>query len=122
MCRKFQIVFTILKSVDYKAIKSSQEFQAYVKHTAELRRVQLENMSRAEALSFFINVYNALVIHANVVNGPPVSLWQRYKVSAVMLFSMFCSRSTTVISAPTMLDTFHPGAKVSTLVSNPQHR
>ena len=63
-------------------MKSSPEFQAYVKHTGELKRVKLENMPRAEKLSFFINVYNALVIHANVVNGPPVSLWQRYKVRA----------------------------------------
>ena len=30
-------------------------------------------------LSFFINVYNALVIHANVEVGLPVGSWQRYK-------------------------------------------
>ena len=61
-------------------MKSSPEFEGYVKHTAELKRVQLDDMPRAEKLSFFINVYNAMVIHANVVNGPPVTLWQRYKV------------------------------------------
>ena len=74
------------KGVDYKAMKSSAEFQAYVKHTGELKRVKLENMPRAEKLSFFINVYNALVIHANVVNGPPVSLWQRYKFFNVVSY------------------------------------
>lgn len=30
-------------------------------------------------MAFFINIYNALVIHANVAFGPPVNLWQRYK-------------------------------------------
>ena len=58
----------------------SKEFGAYIKHTAELQRVKLEGMSREETLAFFINIYNALVIHANVVRGPPVNLWQRYKV------------------------------------------
>ena len=61
-------------------MKSSKEFEAYVKHTAELKRVQLEEAPREEKLSFFINVYNALVIHANVVNGAPDNLWKRYKV------------------------------------------
>lgn len=59
----------------------SDEFLAYIKHTAELQRVKLEGMTREETLAFFINIYNALVIHANVVRGPPVTLWQRYKVT-----------------------------------------
>jgi len=58
----------------------SQLFKDYTKHTAELQRVQLENATREEKLSFFINIYNALVIHATVVRGPPSNLWQRYKV------------------------------------------
>lgn len=74
------------KGVDYKAMKSSKEFEAYVKHTGELKRVQLEATPREEKLSFFINVYNALVIHANVVNGPPVNLWQRYKFFNVVSY------------------------------------
>ncbi|KAJ8305746.1 hypothetical protein KUTeg_016291 [Tegillarca granosa] len=45
----------------------------------ELQRVQIQNASREEKLAFFINIYNALVIHANVERGPPVNLWQRYK-------------------------------------------
>ncbi|KAL9968655.1 hypothetical protein ACROYT_G020770 [Oculina patagonica] len=67
------------KGVDYAAMAQSKEFLAYVKHTAELQRVKLEGMTREETLAFFINIYNALVIHANVVRGPPVNLWQRYK-------------------------------------------
>ena len=61
-------------------MSQSLEFKAYIKHTAELQRVKLEGMTREETLAFFINIYNALVIHANVVRGPPVNLWQRYKV------------------------------------------
>lgn len=60
----------------------NKEFLAYIKHTAELQRVKLEGMTREETLAFFINIYNALVIHANVMRGPPVNLWQRYKVIA----------------------------------------
>lgn len=69
------------QGVDYGAMAQSKEFLAYVKHTAELQRVKLEGITREETLAFFINIYNALVIHANVVRGPPVTLWQRYKVT-----------------------------------------
>ncbi len=37
-----------------------------------------------EKLAFFINVYNALIIHATVKIGPPTNLWQRYKVGVIM--------------------------------------
>ncbi|XP_067051078.1 uncharacterized protein [Acropora muricata] len=67
------------RGVDYVAMGESEDFKAYIKHTAELQRVKLEGMTREETLAFFINIYNALVIHANVVRGPPVNLWQRYK-------------------------------------------
>ena len=69
------------QGVDYASMGQSSEFLAYVKHTAELQRVKLEGMTREETLAFFINIYNALVIHATVVRGPPVNLWQRYKVT-----------------------------------------
>lgn len=65
--------------VNYKAIGESAEFKQYVKHTAELQRVVIETATREEKLAFFINVYNALVIHAFVTQGPPTNLWQRYK-------------------------------------------
>ncbi|XP_065062483.1 uncharacterized protein LOC135689250 isoform X2 [Rhopilema esculentum] len=74
------------KKVDYKAIGESAEFKQYQKHTAELKRVNVENASREEKLAFFINVYNALVIHAFVVRGPPTNLWQRYKFFNVVSY------------------------------------
>ncbi|XP_041359052.1 uncharacterized protein LOC121375589 [Gigantopelta aegis] len=67
------------KKVDYKGIGASVEFKHYVRLTKELQRVQIASSSREEKLAFFINIYNALVIHANIVRGPPDNLWQRYK-------------------------------------------
>lgn len=52
----------------------------YVRATAELKRVDLSSLSRQDKIALFINIYNALVIHAFVVQGPPNTLWKRYKV------------------------------------------
>ena len=57
----------------------------------------MENASREEKLAFFINVYNALVIHAFVVRGPPTNLWQRYKVRCLDYFLQFMQRRRTVL-------------------------
>lgn len=65
--------------VDYRGISRSKKFEVYVRATAELKRVDLTSLSREEKIALFINVYNALVIHAFVVQGPPNTLWKRYK-------------------------------------------
>ncbi|XP_076462011.1 uncharacterized protein LOC143294531 [Babylonia areolata] len=67
------------KRVDYKGIANSDEFRRYVQLARELQRVNLQECGREDKLAFFVNIYNALVIHANIVRGPPVNLWQRYK-------------------------------------------
>ncbi|XP_045158695.2 uncharacterized protein LOC123524512 isoform X2 [Mercenaria mercenaria] len=67
------------KKVNYNGIGKSSEFEQYVRLAKELVRVQIVEATREEKLAFFINVYNAQVIHANVTMGPPVNLWQRYK-------------------------------------------
>lgn len=67
------------KKVNYKEIAGSDEFKKYVRLTKELQRVNVVDASVDEKVAFFINIYNALVIHANVAFGPPVNLWQRYK-------------------------------------------
>ena len=67
------------RKVNYKGISTSSDFDVYKTKTKELQRVQVTTASREEKLAFFINIYNALVIHANVVLGPPKGLWQRYK-------------------------------------------
>ena len=67
------------KSVDYKGIAESDEFKEYVQLTLQLQRLSLDNLTREQLLAFFINIYNALVIHGNVQYGFPESAFQRYK-------------------------------------------
>ncbi|XP_070554538.1 uncharacterized protein [Ptychodera flava] len=74
------------KGVDYKGIGESKKFNLYKKTTAELVRLDMDRLSREEKLAFFINIYNALVIHANVQVGPPTNLWQRYKFFNVVSY------------------------------------
>ena len=77
---RINTIIVFIQKVNYAGIGASSEFQRYVRLTKELARVQIAEASREEKLAFFINIYNAQVIHANVTMGPPVNLWQRYKV------------------------------------------
>lgn len=72
------------KAVNYKGIAADPEFQNYLKLAKELHRVDVVNSSREEKLAFFINIYNALVIHATIKMGAPTNLWQRYKVHIII--------------------------------------
>ena len=66
--------------VDYRGISKSHKFEAYVRATAELKRVDLLSLSVEEKIAFFLNVYNALVVHGFVVLGPPTNHLKRYRV------------------------------------------
>ncbi|XP_030845992.1 uncharacterized protein LOC593247 [Strongylocentrotus purpuratus] len=67
------------KSVNYKGIAESSQFKMYTRMTAQLYRVDIKSATREEKIAFFINIYNALVIHGYVAVGAPTNLWQRYK-------------------------------------------
>ncbi|RUS78046.1 hypothetical protein EGW08_014185 [Elysia chlorotica] len=67
------------KQVDYKGMKASDEFKTYTNMTRELIRIDIKSASREEKIAFFVNIYNALVIHANIVKGPPSNMYSRYK-------------------------------------------
>lgn len=67
------------KSVDYKAMSRNPVFERYCEMAVQLQRVELLSLSREEKLAFFINTYNALVIHGNLRLGFPTNMWQRYK-------------------------------------------
>ncbi|GFS22489.1 glutaredoxin [Elysia marginata] len=67
------------KAMDYKGMKASAEFKTYTEIARELTRVDIKSASREEKLAFFINIYNALVIHANIERGPPTNIFGRYK-------------------------------------------
>ncbi|XP_061579766.1 uncharacterized protein zgc:152951 isoform X1 [Cololabis saira] len=67
------------KSVDYKGMSANPDFQRYCDLAIQLQRVELLSLSREEKMAFFINIYNALVIHGYLRLGPPTNMWQRYR-------------------------------------------
>ncbi|XP_046869769.1 uncharacterized protein zgc:152951 isoform X2 [Hypomesus transpacificus] len=67
------------KCVDYKAMSLSPVFERYCDLAVQLQRVELLSLSREEKLAFFINTYNALVIHGHLRIGAPTNMWQRYR-------------------------------------------
>ncbi|KAH7624445.1 hypothetical protein Ndes2526B_g00645 [Nannochloris sp. 'desiccata'] len=60
------------KKVNYKAMSRDPAFRLYVDAAAELQKVDLASLStrREEAMAFWINVYNAMVVHATAAIGP----------------------------------------------------
>jgi hypothetical protein len=68
-------------AVDYRGISISYKFEEYIRSTAELKRVDLFSLTRNQKIAFFLNIYNALVIHAFVVQGPPTNNLKRLLVS-----------------------------------------
>ncbi|XP_069554586.1 uncharacterized protein [Brachyistius frenatus] len=67
------------KSVDYKGMSVNPAFERYCELAIQLQRVELLSLSREEKLAFFINIYNALVIHGYLRLGHPTNMWQRYR-------------------------------------------
>jgi len=58
-------------------LEESEEFRKFALATSELQSIDLFALKQQEKLALFLNLYNMLVIHANVVVGPPVGLIQR---------------------------------------------
>ncbi|KAJ6839448.1 uncharacterized protein M6B38_314920 [Iris pallida] len=58
-------------SLDYGRIASSEEFRRYVNLVQDLQRVDIFTLSVEETMSFFLNLYNAMVIHAVIRIGRP---------------------------------------------------
>ncbi|XP_063603013.1 uncharacterized protein LOC134778987 [Penaeus indicus] len=67
------------KSVNYKAMKGTSDYKEYTKLSRELQRVPVEKLDQDGRKAFFINIYNALVIHSTVENGPPTNWLSRLK-------------------------------------------
>jgi hypothetical protein len=57
---------------------STHQFQSYKKLTIELQRVDVAALPRNARLAFFINVYNALVIHGTVEKGKPKNMLSKF--------------------------------------------
>ncbi|KAK8936268.1 hypothetical protein KSP39_PZI012949 [Platanthera zijinensis] len=60
-----------LRHLDYARIGSSEEFRRYTNVVQDLQRVDVFGISADERTAFFLNLYNAMVIHANVSIGRP---------------------------------------------------
>lgn len=65
------------KALDYQALRADPAFRTYVNATAELQKADVTSLSREERIAFFINIYNAIVVHALAVFGPASNLKQR---------------------------------------------
>lgn len=67
------------RHVDYRSIQGCEEFKRYIRTTEELQRVEIDDLSREEKLTFFINLYNMMAIHALVTCGHPAGPLDRRK-------------------------------------------
>lgn len=65
---------------DYQKISTLSNFETYLNVITQMQRINFINSDFNERLAFFINVYNALVIHGKIEFGYPNTAWQRYKV------------------------------------------
>ena len=65
------------KKVNYVAMETSTAFQKYISLTQLLSQYSIEylnqNLNNSQKLSFFINIYNSLIIHATCVIGAPAN-------------------------------------------------
>lgn len=83
--RLMKIMSAILESyasedryhLDYLAISNSEEFRRYLNMVQSLQRVDLSALSPDEKLAFFLNLYNAMVIHAVIRRGYPEGMIDR---------------------------------------------
>ncbi|XWS64078.1 hypothetical protein CRYUN_Cryun06bG0156100 [Craigia yunnanensis] len=57
--------------VNYYVISKSEEFRRYLNLARDLQRINLQVLTPDERLAFFLNLYNAMVIHAVISIGHP---------------------------------------------------
>lgn len=81
-CMALYVLSSLPQSVDYKGMSMNPAFERYCELAIQLQRVELLSLSREERLAFFINIYNALVIHGYLRLGAPTNMWQRYRVGS----------------------------------------
>ncbi|XP_073273988.1 uncharacterized protein [Primulina huaijiensis] len=65
------------RHLDYVGISNSEEFRRYVNLVEDLQRVNLTTLSADEKLAFFINLHNAMAIHAVIRIGSPGDMIDR---------------------------------------------
>ncbi|KAF0929488.1 hypothetical protein E2562_021584 [Oryza meyeriana var. granulata] len=65
------------RHLDYSRIVASEEFRRYANLVQELQRVDMSALSAEERLPFFLNLHNAMAIHAVVRVGQPGTVERR---------------------------------------------
>jgi hypothetical protein len=99
------------KALNYKALKQDPVFKTYVNSTAELQKVDVVSLNREERMAFFINIYNAVVVHALAVFGPASNLKQRsgshVTVPPTMLIFALCMYQAFVRVLHAAAEAFH---------------
>ncbi|KAL9271662.1 Glutaredoxin-2-like protein [Drosera capensis] len=89
-----KIMYAILESyasedrrhVDYISINNSEEFRRYLKLIQGLHRVDISALSSNQRLAFFLNLYNAMVIHGMIRMGYPEGIMERKPLVADFLY------------------------------------
>ena len=66
------------KALNYEALRADPLFSTYANATSELQKVDIALLNQEERMAFFINIYNAVVVHALAVFGPASNLQQRW--------------------------------------------
>ena len=65
------------RSLDRAGLVASPEFAQFEADVTHLQRVDLGSLDSSARTAFFINVYNVLCVHGQVVHGPPSSVLAR---------------------------------------------
>ncbi|KAL3502206.1 hypothetical protein ACH5RR_036655 [Cinchona calisaya] len=65
------------RHLDYVSISKSEEFRRYINVVEDLQRVNILTFSAEEKLAFFLNLYNAMAIHAVITIGHPGGMIDR---------------------------------------------
>lgn len=74
--------------VNYEALAKSEDFARYERDTVGLKEVDPTRFSRDERLAFFLNVYNALVIHSFVRLKKPENIAARMGLYATASYDI----------------------------------
>ncbi|CAP22875.2 Protein CBG01762 [Caenorhabditis briggsae] len=68
------------QSIIYGGLSSNDNFTRYIQFARELNQVTFDDSTPDDRLTFFINVYNMMLIHITLKHGPPIGIWQRRKL------------------------------------------
>ncbi|XP_076884753.1 uncharacterized protein LOC143534034 [Bidens hawaiensis] len=68
------------RHIAYRSIHGSEEFARYLRIAEQLQRLDLNKTAKEERLSFFVNLYNLMTIHAILMWGHPEGALDRRKM------------------------------------------